>query len=155
MSFRSATVLTLALVALPAFAKDERAPAAPVASATAVTGSVQVNQGERFVPLQAGQALRAGDRIMTLVDGSTTLTYEDGCILKIKPENLISVPERCNDEVAALTPGNSQAVGSTATNGATQSGALGRAMPMIAVVAIGDAIMFKQSEEKNDETVSP
>lgn len=151
MTFRIATALTLALVALPAFAQEERAP---VASATAVNGAVQVNQGERFVPLQAGQALRAGDRIMTMVEGSATLTYQDGCILNIKPENLISVPERCNDGVAALAPGNSQAVGSTAT-GATHPGALGRAMPMVAAVVIGDAILFSQSDEDEDETVSP
>jgi hypothetical protein len=157
MSFRIATVMTLALVALPAYAQDVRAPAAPVASATAVTGPVQVNQGERFVPLLAGQSLRAGDRIMTLVDGSATLTYPDGCVLTIKPENLRSVPERCNDEVAAqwMAPGNSQAVGSTATTGVAHSSGLAGAAPMIAVVAIGDAILYSQSDENDDETVSP
>lgn len=152
MTIRIATALTLALAALPAFAEDVRAP---VASATTVNGQVQVNQGERFVPLQPGQALRAGDRVMTMVDGSATLTFQDGCILNIKPENLITVSERCNDGVAALAPGNTQAVGSTATTGAGTSGALGRAMPMIATVAIGDAILFNQSEENKDETVSP
>jgi hypothetical protein len=67
-----------------------------------VQGSVLVNQNGRFVPVTAGTALKAGDRVMAM-DGSASVTYADGC--------KVSVGSRSMATVGATSPCGSGASG--------------------------------------------
>jgi hypothetical protein len=102
-----ACVVLLALSA-PAFAAT--------ATLTSVAGNVLVNKGERFEPAQPGLVVQTGDRIMVPADGATTLTFDDGCVLNLQPDTLVTVPatSTCKGGDLAtqrVTPGNNTAVG--------------------------------------------
>lgn len=146
-----ATAAILVVLSLPALAQGD-APAV-VATATQVSGPVQVNQGERFVPLQAGAALQAGDRVMALSEGSATLRFADGCELRVAPESMITVPatSTCKGAVVvaqSTAPGSSGAVGA----GAGTPTHWGSAALIAGIVAVGNAIMYAESEQN---TASP
>lgn len=147
-------------MATPVIAQDAT-PEDSVASATRVAGPVQVNQGEQFLPLRAGQTVDEGDRVMALRSGTATLTFKDGCTLTIEPESIIVVPavSTCAGGVVtvqATAPAGSQAVGAASSGGVNWSGAA----LQTAVVVAGAAYMLSEDEEGDDEesegdTLSP
>ena len=160
----------------PAMAQGTTSETGGVASASTVNGPVQVNQGEQFLPLQTGQSLRAGDRVMAMQDGSATLTFQDGCTLTVAPETMIVVPSTstCAGGVAtaqAITPGSTDAVGATSYQGetATASGGTGSTYSGVdwagfgivaGTVLVGNAVLFSDDDdddddEDDDDTVSP
>lgn len=145
-----ATVGALALFALPAIAQETMD-----ATASAVNGTVQVNTGEQFQPLQSGQALRPGDRVMATGSGSATISFSDGCTLTVEPGTMVTVPavSTCAGGVVAaqsIAPASGKAVGSSA---AYSGGVDWTGVWIIAgTVLVGGAVMFNE-DEKN--TVSP
>lgn len=152
-----ATAVTMALFALPALAQ-ETPPEAPkaVATAAAVNGPVQVNQGEQFLPLRVDQNLKPGDRVMALRKGSALIRFDDGCDLRVEPETMIEVPDRSTCagavvEAHAIAPASSTAVGSTA---AAQGVDWKGAALITGIVIVGDAILYNQ-DESEAQTISP
>ena len=152
-----ATAVAFAIVAMPALAQEcpIEPPRKDVAIASIVEGAVQVNQGERFLPLMPGQKLNQGDRIMALRSGSATIRFADGCDLHVDPETLIIVPEEstCKCPIGVVpqssAPGSRTAVGALAGAGGVDWAGLAI---IAGVVIVGDAILFN---EDNDETISP
>jgi hypothetical protein len=148
------SLLVLSALATPAIAQDAAPVPANVATAAQVAGPVQVNQGERFVPLRTGMALKAGDRVMALSKGSATLRFADGCDLRVNSETMVVVPKTstCAGAIVAVqstAPAGSGAVGSTAAaGGLADSPAL-----IIGMGVVGDAILFAQEDQNN--TASP
>jgi hypothetical protein len=55
-----------------------------------IQGSVLVNQNGRYVPVTAGTALKAGDRVMAM-DGSASVTYADGCKVSVGARSMATV----------------------------------------------------------------
>jgi len=64
----------------------------PTATVNAITGSVLVNQGKQFVPVQSGQALVAGDRVMVMQDSGAALRFTDGCDVRLEGGTIVTVP---------------------------------------------------------------
>ncbi|KFN45089.1 hypothetical protein [Arenimonas oryziterrae] len=92
------------------------AAAETVATASSVNGSVMVNQGDKFLPLSAGQPLSPGDRIMVADKSSAIVTYNDGCPLSISAETMVTLPSTstCAGGIAQtqrIAPTNTGAVG--------------------------------------------
>jgi len=55
-------------------------------------GDVKINQGVQFVTAQPGQSVNAGDRILVMEGGATSITYSDGCKMNISGGSLVTVP---------------------------------------------------------------
>ena len=105
--------ITLALLSSTA---NAQAQADPVASASVVTGRVQVNQGEKFLPMRPGQQLKAGDRVMAMDDSQATISFADGCTLVVEEQTIVTVPatSTCAGGIAnvqGIAPAGSSAVG--------------------------------------------
>ena len=145
------SLLVLSALAMPAIAQDSAPANTNVATVAKVIGSVQVNQGERFVPLRAGMALKAGDRVMALSKGSATLRFSEGCDVNVAPETMLVVPKACGAAVAvqSTAPSGSGAVGSTgAAAGQTASPTL-----ILASGVVGMGALYAQEDQNN--TASP
>jgi hypothetical protein len=56
----------------------------------AVSGSVMVNQGGRFVAATRGAVLQTGDRVMA-TNGSASLVYSDGCNVAVATRSMATV----------------------------------------------------------------
>lgn len=56
----------------------------------AVSGSVMVNQGGRFVAATRGAVLQTGDRVMA-TNGSASLVYSDGCNVPVATRSMATV----------------------------------------------------------------
>ena len=71
------------------------AVSAATSSATLASaqGSVMVNQGKQFVPVQNGQVFAAGDRVMVMQGGSAVLRFSDGCDVTLSGGSITLVPE--------------------------------------------------------------
>ena len=76
---------------LAAFALSSPAFAGTATVSQASPG-VLVNQGELFQPVQAGQVLTAGDRVMVPAGAAATITFDDGCQSQVQPETLVTIP---------------------------------------------------------------
>lgn len=152
MSRIQLSALTLCLLAMTVAAK-ESAPSDVVASAAEVVGAVKVNQGEQFRPLLQGNALREGDRVMALRDGSAVIRFDDGCELRVESETMVEVPaiSTCAGAIVsshAIEPASSGAVGAAGTGGVDWAGVA----TIVGTVVVGDGILY---DEGNNDTVSP
>lgn len=136
----------LASVSTMAAAQTEDTPA----TASSVAGTVQVNRGEAFVPLAAGEQVAAGDRVMALDDSKATLKFTDGCTLVVEEETVVVVPaiSPCKGGIAtvqSITPASTGAVG--ATGGVDWPGF----WTVAAVAIVGNALLW----EYGNDTASP
>lgn len=76
----------------------------PIATIAQSEGMVLVNQGKYYVVARPGQQLNVGDRIMTMAGASASITYKDGCVQQLKPNNKLvfnSVAE-CSTKTAKI-----------------------------------------------------
>jgi hypothetical protein len=69
------------------------AAASTSATLASVQGSVSANQGKQFVPVQAGQTLAPGDRVMVMQGGSAVLRFADGCEVTLSGGSIAVVPK--------------------------------------------------------------
>jgi hypothetical protein len=137
-----AAAIAFAALSLPVAAQEP----APIASATSVNGAVQVNTGNDFVPLQTGQALKPGDRIMAPDDASATVTFNDGCTLMVGAKSTVVVP--------AVSTCSGGVVARSGTPGGYDGGVDWSGFWTVAGVAIiGNAILW--NNEDDNDTVSP
>jgi hypothetical protein len=56
-----------------------------------VTGNVVINRGDGFQRVVGTTKARAGDLIVAHATGRAILTYEDGCLVKIRPGPVVRV----------------------------------------------------------------
>jgi hypothetical protein len=54
-------------------------------------GKVLVNQGEGFVALAEGSALKAGDKVLVGKDSSVIIAYKGGCAVSINESKVVTV----------------------------------------------------------------
>jgi hypothetical protein len=75
----------------------------PFAKLTSVKGAVLANQGKKFLRVQAGTGLFAGDRILALKDAHATIEFADGCALGVDPGKVVVIESQspCKNEMAA------------------------------------------------------
>jgi hypothetical protein len=55
-----------------------------------VKGSVLVNQNGRYVPVESGTALRAGDRVLAM-NGDAALVYANGCKVDVSARSMATI----------------------------------------------------------------
>lgn len=130
---------------------------AATATVTSATEGVLVNQGEQFVGAQIGQALATGDRVMVPAGGSSTLTFEDGCAIRVQPETLITVPEQSPCAGGKIvTQRITPPAGSTAS-AAGPTGANAAADSWVGWAYVGSvvAITAVKTTEGDNDTASP
>jgi hypothetical protein len=71
-----------------------------------VQGNLSVNQGQGFQPITSRVDVNVGDTLMVGPGGSATVTYDDGCTVKVQP-----------GAVTTIAPLSPCASGSNAQNG--------------------------------------
>ena len=129
-----------------------------VATLGNISGDVKINQGAEFVQAQPGLAVNAGDRIMVIEGGATSITFSDGCKMDISGGSLVTVPatSTCKGGQATnqqIAPANSDAVGG---NVITSSSSVGSDVDWdwVGTGVIVACLMFC-GNESNNNTVSP
>jgi hypothetical protein len=89
MMIRSISAVTaLALAIAPVIAQAETTP---MASISAVSGDVLVNQGQGFKPATPGTVLHPGDRVIVTVNGKAKLLYGGGCGVPLAPGTMATI----------------------------------------------------------------
>jgi hypothetical protein len=151
--------IALAMLSTSAYAES-------VATMGAIAGDVKINQGTQFVEAQPGQPVNAGDRIMVMEGGSTSITYSDGCVLQISSGSLVTVPatSTCKGGVAQnqqIAPGNGDAVGNVSGANVPAGNATGAVdsansfdWDYLGTAVVVACLMFCGNEDNNN-TVSP
>lgn len=141
-----------AMAALLAFSLPVSAQTDGVATASVVSGPVQVNRGESFKDLQPGQALNPGDRVMALANGSTTIRFGDGCTLVVEPGTVVTVPSQSTCAGGVV---NAQRVEGAAAgaSGSYAGGIDWHGFWTVAGVAIVGGVILDSEDDEN--TVSP
>ena len=140
--------ITVALASL--LVSSVAVAADPVAVLSNTQGMVMVSKDKKFVSVQTGQALKAGDRVLVMQDGGATIRFGDGCELALPESSLAVIPavSTCaggNAEIAQLSPESAQALGlGKIALSATGLWAVG-GLPAAGVIA----------GESDDDTVSP
>jgi len=125
-----------------------------------MTGSVLVNQGEKFVTAAEGQSLNQGDRVMTAKNGHAILVFENDCKIEVKASTMVTLPERsvCDGGVLvtqSLEPGAGLAPGANVGTGvgATGSGNMGIYTLSGVALAIAAYEIMKSPEMKSPEII--
>jgi hypothetical protein len=106
-----ATLATLAFLGSAGMAHAQ--DPAQVATLDKAEGTVMVDQGKGFVSSRANAVLNEGDRVITLSNSGAEITFVDGCKVRLKANNMMSI---------ALNPGCKGAI--VAVNGASVTGAV-------------------------------
>lgn len=72
-------------------------------------GKVLVNQGEGFVALAEGSALKAGDKVLVGKDSSVIIAYNGGCAVSINEAKVVTVAKAapCKAGMTAAVIGSS------------------------------------------------
>lgn len=107
--FRVAMLCAAAIAASSVQAGDVRLGLATVSG---VEGVVLVSEGGRFSTISAGSGLVRGSRLLTMEDASATVTYGDGCELKIAANTMVvfrDANECSNDSVDSAAAGRQYA----------------------------------------------
>jgi hypothetical protein len=78
-----------ALAATAAYA----GPNVQLASLASVDGKILVNQGHGYVAAKPGMMLSDGDRVIALDGASAAVVYADGCVTKLKENNVLAMSQ--------------------------------------------------------------
>ncbi|HET9160210.1 MAG TPA: hypothetical protein VFN88_06330 [Caulobacteraceae bacterium] len=78
-------------VALMGFAGQASAMSNSIAAVSSVQGSVAINQGGVYAPVNASTVLNAGDRIVSMDGSAAQIKYADGCVVSVKASSMATV----------------------------------------------------------------
>lgn len=126
--------------------------ASPMGQLKDIGGSVYVNRGQGFFPVQGSIELMQGDRVMINEDGSATLTYYlSGCEVMLTASSMTTIGAEAPCKGAgtsASTVGVAAAQGSSSSGistGALVAGGVGVAG------AAGLAVALSSSDDDDDD----
>lgn len=128
--------------------------ASPMGQLKDIGGTVYVNRGQGFFPVQGSIELVQGDRVMVNEDGSATLTYYlSGCEVMLTASSMTTIgPEApCK---GAGTSASTQGVAATPTESSSSSGLSTGAMVAGGVgvaAAAGLAVALSTSSDDDDD----
>jgi hypothetical protein len=133
---------------------------AATATITGTSGRVLVDTGNgQFMTAQQGQVLSTGDRIMVSGAGSSSLTFDDGCVLNVQPDTLITIPSTSTCagglvNAQVVTP--NMGMGATTVDGRVYEDSWWGWAAIAGIVLITAwKIAEADDEEDEDDTVSP
>jgi hypothetical protein len=78
-------------IGLTCFAGQASAMNGAFAQVSSVQGSVAVNQGGVYAPVNASTTLNAGDRIVSMDGSAAQIKYADGCVVNVKADSMATV----------------------------------------------------------------
>jgi hypothetical protein len=154
---RWAATLTLAAVALPVLGQAPGAEVVALAHLKDVRGNVLVSGDTGLASGNEAAVLNKGARVITTANSDVTVAYENGCEVKLKPNQRFEVKDRsCKELVASIESIMVEPAGIVAVNGAT-GGAVGGlgfsgALP-IAVGGLAGLALLQNNRES--QAVSP
>ncbi|MEJ6021326.1 hypothetical protein [Ramlibacter sp. PS4R-6] len=95
-------VLGLAFAATGSLAQS---PAA-LGKVAEVEGVVTVSDGATLTTAKPGTVIQSGDRFLTASSGAARLTFENGCVVSLKPNETLTVSSNmtCQELLAAVQP---------------------------------------------------
>lgn len=96
-SFLSILLLALVLQASSALAKD-----AQNAVLATVTGDVLLFQGDRYLPVKAGQRVSDGDRLMIMEGAEVKVVFDSGCEVTWKGAKIVDIDVKSCPTLAGL-----------------------------------------------------
>lgn len=117
--------------------------AASAATVTVVSGTVAINRGSGFKPVSGGTGAAAGDRIKAAANSSAQIVYENGCVVEVAA-----------DQVVTVAPAAPCVQGAGASAGLFGGGIVGPALIGAAVVG-GAVAVISASNDDNDKPISP
>ena len=56
-----------------------------------LSGTVRVNQGSGYSTVRGSSTVKAGDSVMADLRGSGKITYDDGCVVEVKPGAVVTI----------------------------------------------------------------
>lgn len=146
----TALVMSLAMLSTMALAQ---AGHNDIGYASEVINRVQINQGEKFLPLHKGKEFRVfeGDKVMAMSASRAKITFGDGCDLWVEEETIIVIPDK------STCAGGIVLAQSTlpATSGAVTIGAGAGWRQFWELVGVACLVRCFDGGENPDDTVSP
>lgn len=140
MQIKSAIVICSALFAAGAFAQ------AQLGKVTEVQGVVTVTDGVRGGTATVGAPITEGSRFVTSSNGVTTLVLDNGCTIRLRPNQAITVRNQaCNLLLASV-----ENLGATPV----ASGGLGRGAA-VGLWAAGGAAILLNAFDNDNRSISP
>ena len=146
MRVKSFIVICSALFAASAFAQQNQSV---IGKVTELAGVVTVTDGVRGGTATLGSPVVDGSRYVTSSNGRVTLRLDNGCDIKLEPNQAVTVRERpCAALIAGIQSVGVAAVLATAgTGGSAAAGALG-------VVAIGAGGLLLEDQFLDNRPIS-
>jgi hypothetical protein len=129
-----------------------------VATLGGIVGDVKLNQGSEFFQAKGGEALSAGDRILVMEGGATSMVFSDGCKTNIAGGTLVTVPPTSPCKGAQVraqqfAPSDNGAVGGNIAAGAGDYSTV-NAVGWTWMGAVAACFIWCRTED-GDNTVSP
>ena len=145
MRVKSFIVICSALFAASVFAQQNQSV---IGKVTELAGVVTVTDGVRGGTATLGSPVVDGSRYVTSSNGRVTLRLDNGCDIKLEPNQAVTVRERpCAALIASIQSVGVAAVLATSTGGSAAAGALG-------VVAIGAGGLLLEDQFLDNRPIS-
>lgn len=146
---RLASLIAASLLAGSAFAGEPSETV--VAHLKGLDGTVLVNQGEKFVTADEGQALRAGDRVLAMDGAKASIGFTDGCVLAVEASSSVVVPEQstCAGAVAQTARLDAQVAQAVGTVSKT-AGVATSTIKWIPIITAGVTVGYMAVEVSDD-----
>ncbi len=150
----SGAIAAVAAVGLcaPAFAGGTQS----VGTLTAATQGTFVSRDGKLIPAVSGQALYAGDRVVTRGSANAKASFAAGCSYTIAPTSMLSVaPSACASHSASFAKKTAAQEGAEgAGSGAGTGGGSGYLIAALAVAAAAGGVVAATSNS-DTKAVSP
>jgi hypothetical protein len=125
-----------------------------------VSPGVLVNQGDMYMPAEAGMELTTGDQVMVLESGEAQITYADGCQQQLGENQVMQIADvstcpqvATTGSTAGLGLATAPAAGSVTGTamGATFAGASSTTTILVTAAAAGTVVAVGQAAENDDD----
>jgi len=123
-------LFALSLLMAATAAVAQTAPAQPVAKVVASEGLVTVGFQNQMRNAAANMPLFEGARVMTTSTGRVTISFDSGCRVSLKPNEVFAVSESECKALAAL-PAGGAAFGTPAQNALVLAGVAGFGLGLV------------------------
>ena len=116
---------------------------------------VMVNQGDAYVPAEAGMQLNPGDQIIVLQGGQALVNYASGCRVELAGNEMLRVAAEDACSAPALAAVNAQLAPQQSSGGSSTVGGGGSAVVntagLIATVGVAGYAAYEISDDDNDD----
>ena len=150
MSKKMSVLFGVALLASAAFAQNQPS----LGTVRNVEGLVTDTDGASVTSTEVGEPIHDGERFVTSSSGRVTLELNNGCTLKLEPNQAVTIDRNmtCRALLAAVEPvGGAAGLGSFAAAGSPRAGALAVGGLILAGYGIHRTIFKDKDKEKGKD----